>query len=106
MIKPERFNKRALQALESKNKIFNSAIELFNEFGFENVTIDNICKRAGVSIGLFYNYFDSKDQIIVEVFNTMDLDYERAYKEIPEDFDVLTKLLLMVNCIAAANQSY
>jgi hypothetical protein len=53
MIEPERLNKRSLQALESKKRIFNSAIDLFNEFGFENVTIDNICKRTGASTGLF-----------------------------------------------------
>lgn len=104
-VKTERFNKRALQALESKNRIFNSAIDLFNEFGFENVTIEDICKKASVSVGLFYNYFDSKDQIIVEVFNTLDLDYEEAYNELPENSDVLEKLLLMVNYIATSTQS-
>jgi AcrR family transcriptional regulator len=104
-IKPERFNKRAQQALESKNRIFNSAIDLFNEIGFENVTIDNICKKAGVSIGLFYNYFNSKDQIIVEVYNTMDLDYERVYNELPEDVELFEKLLLMVNYIAVSTQT-
>jgi len=104
-IKSERFNKRARQALESKNRIFNSAIDLFNEIGFENVTIDSICKKAGVSVGLFYNYFDSKDQIIVEVFNTMDIDYEREYNELPEDLETIEKLLFMVGYIATATQS-
>lgn len=105
MIKPERLNKRAQQAFESKNRIFDSAIDLFNEMGFENTTIDNICKKAGVSTGLFYNYFDSKDQIIVDVYNTMDLDYVAVYNELPKNCDLFEKLFLMVNYIATSTQS-
>jgi AcrR family transcriptional regulator len=95
MIEPERLNKRSLQALESKKRIFNSAIDLFNEFGFENVTINNICRKAGVSTGLFYNYFDSKDQIIVEVFKNMDLNGKEAFYALPENLSAPEKLLIM-----------
>lgn len=67
-------NKRKQQARDTKQRIFETAMKLINLKGFENVTIQQICKGAGVSNGLFYNYFDSKEQIVIEHTKTID-DY-------------------------------
>ena len=39
-----------------QQKIYDSAIDLFIEKGFENVKISDICKEAQVSTGTFYYY--------------------------------------------------
>jgi AcrR family transcriptional regulator len=36
--------------------------------GFHKITIEDICKKADVSIGTFYHYFKSKDDILYEVY--------------------------------------
>ena len=36
---------RELQALKTKRKIYNAAIELFNKFGFENTSIEDIAQK-------------------------------------------------------------
>lgn len=65
---------RKEQAEETRNRIYTSAIELMEENGFGNFTIEDISKRAGVSVGAFYHYFDSKNDILADIFYRAD-DY-------------------------------
>jgi len=64
---------RKEQAEETKNRIYTSAIELMEEKGFGNFTIADISKKAGVSVGAFYHYFDSKNDILAEIFYRADV---------------------------------
>ena len=69
---------RKEQAEETRNRIYTSAIELMEENGFGNFTIEDISKRAEVSVGAFYHYFDSKNDILAEIFYRAD-DYFSAH---------------------------
>lgn len=42
-----------------------AALALFDERGYEATTIQAIAQRAGVSVGIFYRYFRSKQQILL-----------------------------------------
>jgi AcrR family transcriptional regulator len=42
--------------------------------GLNNITVEEICKEAGVSIGSFYNCFESKNDILNEIYKVAD-DY-------------------------------
>ncbi|MBN1814896.1 MAG: TetR/AcrR family transcriptional regulator [Anaerolineae bacterium] len=64
--------KRQEQALETKNRIYNAAIDLMDRKGFENITIADISNAAGVSVGAFYHYFESKNDILAEIFRKAD----------------------------------
>ncbi len=63
---------RKAQAIETSNRIYAAAIELMDRRGFERITIADISKKAGVSVGAFYHYFDSKDDILAEIFRRAD----------------------------------
>ncbi len=52
---------------ESKTKILVAALELFAIDGYHNTSISKIAKHAGISKGLMYNYFASKEQLLKEV---------------------------------------
>ena len=54
---------------ESTNKILMASVELFTTNGFAGTSVNAIAKRAGVSKGLIYNYFESKDDIVKELVN-------------------------------------
>lgn len=83
--------------METKTRIYNAAIELMDRKGFENITIADISKKAGVSVGAFYHYFESKNDILVEIFGRADdyfsalmaagLQAESAPEQIIEYFD-------------------
>ncbi|MEI6101393.1 MAG: TetR/AcrR family transcriptional regulator [Eubacteriales bacterium] len=63
---------RQAQAIKTKKKIFDAAIFLMDKNGFEETTIDDISKKAGVSVGAFYHYFKSKTDIFYEVYKRHD----------------------------------
>jgi AcrR family transcriptional regulator len=44
-------------------RLLNAAKHVFEETGFLDARITDITKRAGLSHGSFYNYFDSKEEI-------------------------------------------
>ncbi len=47
----------------------DTALELFAASGFENTTINQIAKKAGISKGLLYNYFISKEELLEVILN-------------------------------------
>jgi AcrR family transcriptional regulator len=48
--------------------IENTAMECFAANGFHNTSINSIAKKAGISTGLTYNYFPSKDDLLTSIF--------------------------------------
>ncbi len=58
--------------METKERIYSAAIDLMDQEGFENITIADISKKAGVSVGAFYHYFTSKNDILAEIFHKAD----------------------------------
>ena len=58
----QRFNK----TIERKKEIIKAAMQLFSEKGYAQTSMRDIARTMGVSLGLCYRYFDSK-QIL---FNT------------------------------------
>jgi AcrR family transcriptional regulator len=54
---------------QKKAHIRQTALALFAEHGFHATSISQISKRARISKGLIYNYFESKDAILEDIFN-------------------------------------
>jgi TetR/AcrR family transcriptional regulator, transcriptional repressor for nem operon len=52
---------------EVREKIVRSARKLFNQHGFDNVSLDRIMADAGLTRGGFYSYFKSKSELYAEV---------------------------------------
>lgn len=52
---------------ERKAQIKRVALEIISEEGFQDTSISKIAKRAGISKGLMYNYYESKEEMIREI---------------------------------------
>lgn len=65
---------RTLRSRKTRENLSAAAAELFFEFGVEKVTIDDICRRCGVTKGAFYHHFPSKDHIVTYAINH-DMDH-------------------------------
>jgi len=50
-----------------KAQIMEAALELFAKKGFHSTSVADISKEAGISKGLLYNYFESKEALIKEL---------------------------------------
>jgi len=90
----KRINKRQQQAAVTKAALFESAINLFNEKGFNEVTIEDITQRAGTAKGSFYTYFRTKSDIIIEEFRSIDDYYKRFSRSLSKYSNAMEKILV------------
>ncbi len=67
-----RLTKRQQQAIDTRNLIYETAIKCMEQEGFERLTISKVAKKAGVSVGTFYHYFSSKNDLLGELFTRGD----------------------------------
>jgi TetR/AcrR family fatty acid metabolism transcriptional regulator len=55
--------------VDRRRQILDAAIRVFAQQGFHSCRVSDIADEAGVAYGLVYHYFDSKEQILNEVFS-------------------------------------
>lgn len=48
-----------------REKVLQTGIDEFSALGFENANINVIAKNAGISIGLMYKYFETKEDLFI-----------------------------------------
>jgi len=65
----------------SREGILQAALELFAERGFTQTPVRAIAERAGVSQGLMYNYFDSKTELLLAIFERGREDVLTSFSE-------------------------
>ncbi len=70
--------KREQTKLANRAAILDSARQVFGEMGFEAATARDIIRRTGLSVGAFYNYFRSKE----EVYDALADDGARRFRPI------------------------
>jgi AcrR family transcriptional regulator len=72
---------------ETRRKIVDSARKLFNRYGFERVSIDQIMEGAGLTRGGFYSYFDNKSALYTEVLGCFftDPDWKNCWEGVDVD---------------------
>jgi AcrR family transcriptional regulator len=82
--------KRRKPALENMEKIFGATFRLANEVGFRAMSLRDLCRETGLSMGGLYGYIDSKDQLaemIEDVVRhaTFELPRMFAHLEVPQE---------------------
>jgi AcrR family transcriptional regulator len=54
-----------------EERIIASAVDLFAEQGFDATTVQQVVDRAEVTKGALYHYFDSKDDLLFEIYHAL-----------------------------------
>lgn len=85
--------RRQEQAQRTRKALFECALRLFREKGYDGVTVDDITQAAGTAKGTFYTYFRTKSDIIIEEFRTID-DFYRHYQRNLSRYDTAEKKIL------------
>jgi AcrR family transcriptional regulator len=52
---------------EAKNRILNTATQMFIENGYKKTKMTEIARKLGVSKGALYQYYNSKDELLMDV---------------------------------------
>lgn len=71
--------------VEKRDLIIDAAALLFSEFGFHEVNMELVAKKAGIAKGTIYNYFKSKEELYFAInetrLNRLISELERKFKE-------------------------
>lgn len=59
-------SRRDKRVIETRERIFHTALKLFAERGFMATTIDAIAQEADIGKSTFFNYFDNKESILLQ----------------------------------------
>lgn len=79
---PEKMTARKQQAMQMRTRIQKAALDLFDKEGFENVSVEQVAHAVGCSVGNIYHYFKSKDELALQVTDSVDriyLELEKKY---------------------------
>lgn len=90
---------RKLNAMETKEKIFQTALALFSQYGFNKVTVEDITRHAGFSKGTFYAYFPSKESVLLEQFRMIDAHYEQVFKTVPKTTSGSERIMILIKAM-------
>lgn len=90
--------RRERRSAELRERLFRSALRLFAEKGFTETTVEDITEAADVGKGTFFNYFPSKDHILL-AFSDMQLgklaelvaDFRNSNQSLREFIQALTQ---------------
>ena len=58
-------DRRSRRSAEIRERLFRAALEVFSRKGFTESTVEDITNAADVGKGTFFNYFPSKDHILL-----------------------------------------
>jgi AcrR family transcriptional regulator len=88
-----------------RNAIWDAAIDLFAERGFDETTVDDIAEAAGVSQRTFFRYFDSKADLMGKGSADLAVALSQAIDACPTSYslsDAMRVAVLTVGKQAAA----
>jgi len=72
------------QVEDKRRAILEATLKLISENGFHGTAMSKVAKEAGVSAGIIYHYFDSKDELMDELYKHIKRQFGRM---IVESFD-------------------
>ncbi|AKI96605.1 TetR/AcrR family transcriptional regulator [Kosmotoga pacifica] len=67
---------------KTRKALLKAAEDLFSSKGFENTSVAAICRKAGLSNGVFYRHFKNKDDIFTTITNEMMESFQRSMEHV------------------------
>ena len=89
----------------TKEKVLNTAFELFKNKGVQNVSVDEIVQVSGVAKGTFFYHFPQKDDVVYAIIKNEFADYFELPIQIASD-DNLNAIQKMERFLAAMFSSF
>lgn len=71
------------QGAAARDLLYATAIRLIAERGFEATTLRDIATEAGVSPGLLYRYFPSKQAVVIALYDELSSEYAGRSAQLP-----------------------
>lgn len=97
----EELNLREKKKLAYREKILSVAAHEFKKRGFLNTSISNIMHKAELGVGTFYNYFDSKEEVLMNLVKNLFTEVEERIQS-QEKLNSSSLELLEICCMNTA----
>ncbi len=96
---------REEKKIETKNNIFEVAGRLFKEKGYDNTTVDEITKEAGIGKGTFFNYFPAKQALLQDfVKQKEELVFDQVKDQLTQNISTKEKIKNILVHVAKSNE--
>ena len=84
----------------TKNRIIEVGCKMFLENGFDGTGIRAVMERVGADVGVFYYYFNTKDDLFSDVLERLMEPYKPTFEQMVEDAkaDPFAELLVGKGC--------
>jgi len=85
----------------TKRRILDKSLEMFQDFGYSKVTMEEIASNLGISKKTLYKHFTNKEHILRELVETVKCDIEEKFERIfaDESSDFIQKLQIVLDTI-------
>lgn len=94
--------KKATKKELKRQQILDGALKAFCEKGVDGSTVDDICEKVGCSHGLFYHYYQNKDELLDDLKNKWDFRYMNYVVELfATDLSPVQKIRELINYVFA-----
>jgi AcrR family transcriptional regulator len=92
IVNPPISGRRQRRREETAQKILAAAVRLFEKQGYSSTTVEQITEAADVAKGTFFNYFPSKEHVLLGLFATLRSEFDHLEQEAREVTNVRTHL--------------
>jgi AcrR family transcriptional regulator len=86
-------SQREKQRADTHKRVYEAAIAEFRHVGFANAHIDRIAKAAGVARGTFYFHFPSKEDVLLELEQTLESEIAERLAQLSRGTPSVRELL-------------
>lgn len=71
------------QGAAARDRLYATALRMIGDRGYDATTLREIAKEAGVSVGLLYRYFPSKQAVVMALYDELSADFVREAEAMP-----------------------
>ena len=73
---------------KTRDLIFQTAVRILKEEGYDKVTVRRICKESNTSNGSFYHFFKNKDELMAYYYTRSADDFLEGQEETMKNADL------------------
>lgn len=93
------------KSVQTKQHILTTSARVFNTHGYQNASIDDICRATGLTRGAIYSYFRDKEDLASAAFHWYtDFILSQFRKKIAQSVGVTAKIMALLTFYSEYNQ--
>lgn len=102
-----RTSRRESKKAQKWQQILSAALDLFEEKPYDEITTQELAERAGIPIGTFFRYVNSKQDLLIRVFfNQLVAGMEASQKRLDAGQSALECIVALIEPFAHLKRSY